>query len=437
MTFADPALDADVIVVGGGPAGIAAATRAAEAGARTAIIDAGLRPGGQIWRHVDPRVLPAEARRWIDRSRQAGVQWLLQSTVVDGSMGHGLTVVSRTQGTRVMRASRIVLATGARELFLPYPGWTLPNVTGVGGLQALLKGGLDVHGKHTIVAGSGPLLLPVAAALAKAGAHVSHVVEQAGVRHLARFAVSLLQQPAKLILAAQYRAALPVKAYRAGTWVERATGDQHVESVTLTDGRRHWTVRCDLLCCSYGLVPGTELARLLGCTITQGRVGVDDRQQTSVEGVYCAGESTGVAGDSAAVAEGEIAGLSAATSSDRELPANLRRARDVGRRFEQELRETFRPRGELLGLADRDTVICRCEDVRLGNLERTWTGRQAKLYSRLGMGACQGAVCGPLAQQLLGWPPGSVRPPLFAPLLSEWPAATSPRAAEQTRTIPA
>ena len=426
MTPADDVREADVVVVGGGPAGIAAATRAAEAGMRTIVVDAGLRPGGQIWRHVDPRTLPDVARRWIERSARAGVDWMLRSTVVDASSARGVVIVAHDGRPRSVRATRIVIATGARELFLPYPGWTLPNAMGAGGGQALLKGGLDVRGRRVLVAGSGPLLFPVAIAFAKAGARVSHVLEQASMSTLARFTASLMRQPTKLVLAARHRAALGLTAYRTGTWVERADGQQRVESVTFTDGRRRWSERCDLLCCSYGLVPSTELARLLGCRITDGRVDVDDRQRTTVANVYCAGESTGIAGDAAAIAEGEIAGVSAAGADEQALPDQLRGARDRGRRFRDDLSRAFAPRPEVLGLARTDTVICRCEDVRFGALDRTWTGRQAKLYTRIGMGACQGAVCGPIVQQILGWPPGSVRPPLLAPLLGAWHSESPP-----------
>jgi NADPH-dependent 2,4-dienoyl-CoA reductase/sulfur reductase-like enzyme len=291
---------------------------------------------------------------------------------------------------------------------------------GMGGAQALLKGGLDVRGRRVVVAGSGPLLLPVAGALARAGAHVTRVLEQTPWSRLAQFATSLVRQPAKLLLAARYSAAIPFDAYRAGTWVERADGMDRVESVTITNGRRRWSEPCDLLCSSYGLVPMTELAQLLRCTIADGKVAVDGRQRTSVAHVYCAGETTGIAGDSASLAEGEIAGLCAATTDEAPLPREVVRARDLGRTFQGQLRRAFLPRREVLSLADAETIICRCEDVRFGRLERSWTGRQAKLYTRIGMGACQGAVCGPIVQQLFGWPPGSVRPPLFAPLIREW-----------------
>jgi D-hydroxyproline dehydrogenase subunit alpha len=413
----------DVVVVGGGPAGIAAATCAAEAGARVTLVDAGFHPGGQIWRHANPQDLPRVARGWMDRCRRAGVEWIPQAFVVDGSLQDGLTVVRATQ-TMVLHAERIILATGARELFLPFPGWTLANAMGAGGAQSLLKGGLDVRGKRVIVAGSGPLLLPVAAAIVRAGAYLSTVAEQTSTRRLAGFALSLLAQPSKLALGARYRAAIPLRAYRPGVWVARAEGNQRVQSVTLTDGRRRWTEPCDLLCCGFGLVPNIELARVMGCDIDEDKVRVDTLQQTTVNGILSAGESTGVAGDAAAIVEGQIAGLVAGNRSGDPRLRNLERARDKGRQFARALSNTFNPRAELRSLADGDTVICRCEDVRLGDLDPTWTGRQAKLYSRAGMGPCQGAVCGPSLKYLMGWPVGSVRPPLHSPALGAWAAGS-------------
>ena len=416
-------MQCDVAVVGGGPAGIAAATRAAEQGARVIVIDSGLRPGGQIWRHHDPTALLPDARHWLSRLARTKAEWLLRATVVDGDIARGLTVVTHAGTTRVT-APRIILATGARELFLPYPGWTIPNVMGIGGAQAMLKGGLDVRGKRVIIAGSGPLLLPVAAAMAKAGARLIAVAEQASAGQLAAFAASLWSQPGKLLLAARYRAAFPLRAHRTSTWVERAEGDGRLERVILRSGTRRWAEPCDLLCSSYGLVPSTELARLFGCAIERGRVKVDEQQQTTVAGVFSAGESTGVAGDAASIAEGEIAGLAAASHGPVNIGSDLRGRQQQGRRFADRLLDTFRPRAEVRALADADTIVCRCEDVRRRQLNPSWTGRQAKLYTRAGMGPCQGAVCGPALEQLFGWEQGSVRPPLFAPLLGSWMADT-------------
>ncbi len=411
----------DVALVGGGPAGLAAGPRAAEHGARVIIIDSGLRPGGQIWRHHSAAALPSDARHWLSRLERTNAEWMLRATVVDGDITRGLTVVTPTGTTRVA-APRIILATGARELFLPYPGWTLPNVMGIGGAQAMLKGGLDVRGKRVIIAGSGPLLLPVAAAMAKGGARLIAVAEQASARQVSAFAASLWSQPGKLVLAARYGTSFPLRAHRTGTWVERADGTGRLESVTLRSGKRRWVEQCDLLCSSYGLVPSTEVARLFGCDIRNGRVVVDALQRTSIPGVLSAGESTGVAGEAASIAEGEIAGLTVAASTSATIPGDLRRRQRQGRQFADRLLDTFKPRDEVRRLADAATVVCRCEDVRLGQLDPSWVGRQAKLYTRAGMGPCQGAVCGPALEQLFGWTQGSVRPPLFAPLLSAWMA---------------
>jgi NADPH-dependent 2,4-dienoyl-CoA reductase/sulfur reductase-like enzyme len=384
------------------------------------MVDTGLRPGGQIWRHFDAATLPSGARSWLRRLQRSGAKVLQQATVVDADGARGLTVVGPHGTTRVI-AQRIIIATGARERFLPFPGWTLPSVMGVGGAQAMLKAGLNVRGRRAIVAGSGPLLLPVAAALRKAGAHLVIVAEQVTTRTLGTFALSLWSQPSKLRLAARYRADIGTTTYRTGCWVRRADGIDRLQTVTLTNGQREWVEPCDLLCCAYGLVPSTELARLLGCTVEGGSVVVDGMQRTSVEHVLSAGETTGIAGDDAAIAEGEIAGIVASSRlATVAIPPNLIRHQRQGRRFASRLRDSFPLRPELSQLATAETVICRCEDVRLRQLDPAWTARQAKLYARVGMGPCQGMTCGPALQHLFGWDTGSVRPPLFAPSLRSW-----------------
>ena len=133
----------------------------------------------------------------------------------------------------------------------------------------------------------------------------------------------------------------------------------------------------------------------------ENRVEVDDRQATNVPGVFCAGEPTGIGGVELSLVEGEIAGLAAA---GREPSAGLRRSRARLRREADWLAEGFALRAELRGLATGDTIVCRCEDVRLGELDRNWTPRQAKLYTRVGMGPCQGRVCGAALECMWGWP---------------------------------
>ena len=405
-----PGIVAHVAVVGAGPAGLAAAVRAAEIGRRVVLIDSAPAPGGQIWRHGAGAAAPRAARAWITRAQRAGVHVLTGAEVVDAEPGRALTVVAGGQAVRVL-APAFVLATGARELFLPFPGWTLPGVLGAGGLQALVKGGLDVRGARVVLAGSGPLLLPVAASLVRHGASLAIVAEQTPPAALRDFALGLWRTPSRLAMAGLLRAAFARTPYRAGVWVARADGEGGVRDVTLTDGSHEWREPCDLLACGFGLVPGTELARLIGCALERGAIAVDDDQRTSVPGVFAAGECTGVGGAPLSIVEGELAGLGAAGA--RIIPPPLRARRASERRFAARAAAAFTLRAELRALASADTMLCRCEDVRCGAVADAHDAREAKLRTRAGMGACQGRICGAALAHLHGWEPPAPRPPLF------------------------
>lgn len=396
----------DVAVVGAGPAGLSAAVRAAGGGARVLVLDQSSHLGGQIWRHRERATLAGPARAWLARFEAAGAGYLPQATVADASPGRLFAVTPA--GPVTIHARSIVLATGARELFLPFPGWTLPNVFGVGGLQALIKSGLDVRGKRVVIAGSGPLVFPVAATAAEHGAQVVAVCEQAPRGAVLAFGAGLWRAPSKLVAALRYRSAFRSAAFSTGTWVARADGKGRVERVTLTDGRRQRTMDCDLLATACGLIPNVELGAALGCRVVNGALLVDEAQRTSVPSVFAAGECTGVGGEDLALAEGAIAGLAAAGRPWRALRRGRDRARGMVRRMER----AFAPRAELLRRAEADTVVCRCEDVRLRDLDAGWDGRQAKLASRAGMGACQGRVCGAALARMYQWAPPGVRAPL-------------------------
>ena len=419
---ADHAPDgADVVVIGAGPAGIAAAARAAEAGRRVVVLDEAPNAGGQIWRHRTRTSLGSDARRWLDRlSRtRADVRQGLAVVDVFGSDGAaGFTIVGERHrgGVDLLQARAIVLATGARELFLPFPGWTLPGVHGIGGAQALLKQGAPFRGKRVVIAGTGPLLLPVAASLTDVGARLLLVAEQAPFAAVRDFALSLLMQPETLFQATMYRLAFLRTPYATGTWVTGATGPDRLTSVTVTNGRATWTLPCDVLCTGYGLVPNVEMARHLGCTVQSGGVVVNERQETSVPGVFAAGEVTGVGGVGLAVVEGELAGAAAAGVG--RMDASLVRQRRDLRAVASRLERTFAVRQDVRSLATPDTVICRCEDVRHHAVAGLGDSRQAKLYTRAGMGACQGRVCGAALGTLFGWSAGSVRTPLEPARLS-------------------
>ncbi|MET0621230.1 MAG: FAD-dependent oxidoreductase [Thermoanaerobaculia bacterium] len=413
-------LACDVAVVGAGPAGVAAACRAAEAGARTVVLDENPAPGGQIHRHLPGQPAPEGARVWLERLAASGAQvrtgWSVVDATADSSSSRfRFRLFAENDGAVFsVRAARVVLATGARELFLPFPGWTLPGVMGAGGAQAMAKMGADFRRRSAVVAGSGPLLLPVAAYLEKAGAEVALVAEQAGLVGLARFAADLTFFPGKLLEAARYRGGFFPAPYRPGTWVAKAHGRERLEAVTLTDGRQDFTIDCDLAAVGYGLVPNAELARLLGCETDRGAVIADASQETTVPGVFAAGEPCGVAGLDTAIAEGEIAGLAAAGRLDGGTAEvrRLSRARARGRQLAAAMERAFRPRAELAAAVRADTIVCRCEDVRLSSIARASSAREAKLATRAGMGPCQGRACGPALEFLFGWDSDTVRPPL-------------------------
>lgn len=412
----------EVLVIGAGPAGIAAATAAAENGRKVIVLDDNPAAGGQIWRGStveekasSHRAEDAPKRQALERLRRSGAEVLTGRSVFSVNATGSLEAIRETiLGSQVEGYSfeKLILATGARERFLPFPGWTVPGVFGAGGLQALVRGGFSVAGKRVVVAGTGPLLMAVAAHLVEDGAQVSVIAEQASMGQLAPFAASLWSNPAKLMQGARYRAKLWKSAYRTGCWVVEATPSndrQGLRSVRMTDGTRTWTESCDLLACGYHLVPNTEIASLLGCAFRGRFVQVDDDQRTSLPNVYCAGEPTGIAGLDAALVQGEIAGLACA---GRDV-ASLQKRAAAERAFGERLDKAFALREELRSLPHEYTVVCRCEDVVLGRLQGHTGWTDAKLQTRCGMGPCQGRICGPAVEHLLGWKPVSVRQPLF------------------------
>ena len=409
----------EVVVVGGGPAGLAAAAAAAERGKQVLLIDQGRRLGGQIWRHRRAAELAPEAEQLLERVRAARITVASEARVLDAPSPHELIVDFRGR-VDVQPAEQLILATGAIERFLPFPGWTLPGVTGVGGLQALLKSGLSLTGARIVLAGSGPLLLPVAAAVVKAGAQLLLIAEQASRTSLLAFGAGLANDVAKLSLAARYRWTAIGAPFRTGSWVVRAEGDERLREVVVSVHGRERRFPCDWLGASFGLVPNSDVACLLGCALTNDAITVDGMQRTSVAGVYAVGECTGVKGDSAAMAEGEIAGRAAAGDQRGATDVGLVRTRDAGRRFSAAMARSFAPRPELSHLAGPETILCRCEDVRYGAVNPGWTSRQAKLWTRVGMGACQGAVCGESCKVLFGWNRNHVRPPLGSPAAGGW-----------------
>lgn len=411
----------DVLIVGGGPAGLAAACGAAGGGLRVIIVDDNPGLGGQIWRGEGGKSLLSEASVWLAKARSANVRFIGGARIFDRA-DNGLWAET-SAGVCELAYGKLILATGARELFLPFPGWTLPHVMGAGGLQALVKSGLSVAGKRIVVAGSGPLLLIVAATLRGRGAHVALVAEQASRQSLLSFGLSLAGQPGKIFQALRMKGQLIGVPYLMGCWPIAAEGDDRLRGVTLRRGEREWRVACDYLACGFHLLPVLELAQLCGCQIERGAVRVDDFQETSMSGVYCAGEATGIGGLELSLVEGEIAGLAAAGNAGR--ARRLFRTRARHRRFAAALNRSFAARDELRALPAPETIVCRCEDVTYGQLQAYDSWRSAKLQTRCGMGPCQGRVCGAALQFLRGWAPDPARTPIFPVSIQSLAAAAA------------
>ncbi|WP_309570245.1 FAD-dependent oxidoreductase, partial [Deinococcus sp.] len=386
----------DLAVIGAGPAGLSAALNAARSGAHVTLIDAQPGRGGQIWRGAATRKPGPAAALLHALDACPNVRWLAQTEIawIENDVDGRTLILSGPDGLSRLRAHRVILATGAVERFIPFPGWTLPSVTGAGALQAMVKAGLDVQGQRIVVAGSGPLLLAVAAGLRKAGARVLGIAEQAPLASAACFGLAAARLGGKARESAGLAWALRGVPYWPNTYPIQSEGNGAVERVTLRRARRDVTLECEWLGVGFGLVAETRVAALLSCALTDsGAVRVDAWGQTSVRGVYAAGEVTGVGGVDKALHEGCISGCAATGQIERLGGAAATSTRHKA--FQDALERAFTLRPELRDLPAPDTVVCRCEDVTHGQLRPHPSWMAAKLQTRCGMGACQGRVCGP------------------------------------------
>jgi NADPH-dependent 2,4-dienoyl-CoA reductase/sulfur reductase-like enzyme len=401
-------IESEILVIGGGAAGMSAAISASSK--KVLIVDDNPRLGGQIWRNEIGKIKSPEARILIEKIERNKIQ-IINNAQIFAAKSEKILLAETANETLELNFEKLILATGARERFLPFPNWTLPNVFGAGGLQALVKSGFPVAGKRIVVAGTGALLLAVAEYLKSKGAKVLLVAEQTSATKLLKFGLNLRREPKKVFQAISLKRKLFGVKYLSDCFVTSAEGDGKLEAVNLTRKGKNRLVECDILACGFHLVPQTELADLLGCEIEDGCVKTNEFQQTSAENIFCAGEPTGIGGVEKSLIEGKIAGLAAIEKFDEASLFFNQRMRT--QKFADALNNCFALRDELKNLPDAKTIICRCEDVKFEKLKNYASFRAAKLQTRCGMGACQGRICGAATEVLFGWKNDSIRPPIF------------------------
>lgn len=428
----------DLAVVGAGPAGMAAALAAADRGLRVVVVDEQQRSGGQIFRRP-PAARDTPARysagyawaaplisRFDADPRLTGYfGWSAVGALYDDDRPDILElVVDRPgDGLRVMAARTLLIATGAYDLPVAFPGWTLPGVVMAGAAQTLVKAQHIAPVGDVVLAGAHPLLLLVADRLLREGATVREVAFAQGVPGPGELVRALRAVPGHVrmlaetggILARLVRHGVRISARTVATAAE---GEGRLSRVRLAPVDRHWrpagperVLDAAHLVLGYGFSPSTELARQLGCDLRWDSplggwvVAHDERLRTSVPGVFVAGEPSGVAGADHARAQGTLAGLEAAAGLGRPVPAPAfaaaRRALRRAARFSTVVQRLFAPDREALGrLATPATLVCRCENVTRATLDACLAGspfissvNALKLSCRAGMGPCQGRYC--------------------------------------------
>ena len=426
----------ELAVIGAGPAGLAAATTAAAHGVQVTLIDELPAPGGQ---YLAPAGAPGRAHAPLSAAERRG-QALLDVLTGSGIDVRAETIVWNMAADRRLQlygagqmeelvAQVVILACGAREVSVPFPGWTLPGVMTAGAAQLLAKRHGLAAGKRVLVAGSGPLLLPTAERLARVGATVVAIVESAPMTAWMRLGTTMWGHWDRIREGIHYgwallRAGIP---YRFGRAVTAARGHDRIESATIARldaaGRpipgSETAVDVDALCVSFGLTPNVELAQLAGCELVYEpqRGGwtpvVGGCCQTSLAGVLAIGDMGAVEGAAAGMLEGRLAGLQAAHLVGR-LPVTAvteaitkdAAARRRYHRFGAALNTIFVPPDGLFSLAADDTIVCRCEEVTAGEVRRVIAGGVTELdslkqWTRVGQGPCQGRTCGPILAQMI------------------------------------
>lgn len=423
---------ADLVIIGAGPAGLAAAATARKNGLAPILIDENPEPGGQIYRGVGRaseklgEVLGADYLHGRALTRDpdlTGTDMRYGHTVWDVTGDRQIGLIG-PNGAQFIETRALIIATGALERPFPIPGWTLPGVMTAGAAQIMLKTAGAVPEGRVVIAGTGPLLYLIAQQLSAAGADIRAILDTAGWADHVVAADKLfgaLRAPGYLLKGLRMLGAIRQRRIRHvfGVTDLAATGGEAVSAVTFTrDGRRE-TIEADMLLLHQGVVPNVQLSRALEldhdwndrqiCFTPR----IDDWGEASLDNVFIAGDGGGIGGAEAAAELGRLAALQCAYRLGRiGLSVRDDQAGQVRRRLapllavRPLLEELYRPRDNFRKPMDDATIVCRCEEVTAGEVRSmarlgAQGPNQAKFFSRCGMGPCQGRFCGLTVTELM------------------------------------
>ncbi|MEZ5842686.1 MAG: NAD(P)/FAD-dependent oxidoreductase [Hyphomicrobiaceae bacterium] len=437
--------DADLIVIGAGPAGASAALAAVKAGLKVVLIDEAHAAGGQIYRAPSSALAAgcrsagrdgAEGDRLRASLADAEVRFVRNTRVWSVSERFRVDAAG-PDGACCFRAPRLVAASGAYERVVPFPGWTLPGVMGLAAATILLKSEAMLPGRNVVVAGAGPLLAAVASKVAQAGGAVAAVVDVAPRREWLAMVpglasrVDLLREGAGWVLnlarrgVPYYAASAIQKVERSGSAFVVTIGRVTAEGARIGGEPAAVIEGVDAVLVGNGLVPGGEITKLCGAEHFYDRLAggwvpvLDACGRTSISGLYATGDGAAIRGAAPALVSGALAGLAAARDSGRidnevferlsqPLKNDARRLAPFARAVASMM--ALRP-AQVADIAP-DTIVCRCEDVTRAEIETALDDgavdvNQVKHFTRCGMGPCQGRMCGDVVGELVARRVGS------------------------------
>ena len=413
-----------LLIIGAGPAGLAAAVTASEKGVSCALLDEQAAPGGQIYRSVESvskqreEILGSEYSRGKDLAlafRQCNAEYFPETKVwsLNGQKEVGVLYKDQSQ---IITADQILVASGAMERPVPFPGWTLPGVMQAGAGQILFKSAGVVPSDGVVLAGSGPLLLLLAWQYLHAGVDIKAILD---VTPLTNHLLALPKLPRALMahhyltkgLAYQLDLKRAGVSNKIGVTNLRAEGDEQLEGVRFCQFGREQFIETDLLLTHFGVIPHVWLTQSAGCKHQWDssqqcwRPEHDEWGGTSIEGILVAGDGAGINGARSAEHAGRLAGLQALylldvlSKAERDQQSiNDRQWMKDERHIRPFLEAYFAIPQSMLATKDRDTIVCRCEEITAGQLRDAvenghGDSNQVKFLTRCGMGACQGRQC--------------------------------------------